>query len=620
MLTHRQHEILSYLLSLSSTMTIDTLARHFKVSQKTMRFEIHALADVAKMNSLTIQIKPSQGINVHDRHHPSWKKMLAVISYVDPKTRQWMILLKASLQNKVSVQVIATFLSVSRQTITRDLKKMYNYFDLGQDQFIQTTHGFYLNLDESILRNKLTQEWMTPQTIKITYEYLLKKELVLMQTIKIWLQAFESGYDVEIEEQSFLYISTLIALLSIRSTLAPIQNVEIKYNCTLTWNFQVDDDAKLRIENALHAVRYNKGALINIRNQDELALELLNDICNALHISLHEDNPHIQNLLMHLKATLLRTKHQSWINNPIIEDVRVSLSLIYDLLHQCILSFENKHSLSFNDHEMSYIVMHCGVLTQSIGFMDANLKVAIVCPQTSAMSHYLLNRIQSILPHHSIHGPYSIGEFNAMSSHTVFDTVITTISLGINNEIIVHPILSVYDHDRIEKAIWNATYQKQCERVLRTYRVNREDDLMMSMMIQSDQLQLVNESLSWKQAIHQAALPLLQEGRIKASYVEKMIWAVDALGPYMVILPHVAFVHAAPDDGVIRNGISCLRLQDSIPFGDKKSVDVKVIFVIASKAKEDMGLVKLIRICENQQNMKTLLHSNSKQDILLMKG
>lgn len=619
MLTQRQHEVLNYLLMQNSTISIENLSRYFKVSQKTMRNEIHALIDISKIHSLSIQVKPSQGIMVHDKHNLGWTKMLSSISYVEPKTRQWLILLEASLNHKISVQACATSLSVSRQTLTRDLKKIHTSFELSEEQLIQTTHGFHLNLDEVLLRHKLTHVWLIPHTIKITYEYLNKKNNLLMQTIQTWISEFEDCYKVKLEKQSHMYISNLIALLSYRSTLHPLNSDATSF-ITILWTMPLDQDAIFRIECALLAARYNEGSLVVKRNQDELAHELLSDICNALNISLQEDNPHIQNLFMHLKATLLRIKHQSWIDNPMIEDVRVSLSLIYDMIQQCLVAFESRHNLSFNDHEISFIVMHCGVLIQSLGIVDSQLKVAIVCPHGIATSQLLLNRIQSILPHHYIYGPYSINEFNAMSSHTVFDTVITTVSLQINNEIVVHPILSVNDQEKIEKTVWNATYQKQCERILNTYLVNQQDVLTMSMMIQPHHLQLSTDLMSWKQAIQHASLPLLQDGRIKSSYIEKMIWAVDTLGPYMVILPQIAFVHAAPDDGVLHNGISCLRLKDPITFGDKKGVDVKVIFVIASKAKEDMGLVKLIRICEHEHNRKTLLYSNSKKDILLMKG
>jgi mannitol/fructose-specific phosphotransferase system IIA component (Ntr-type) len=88
----------------------------------------------------------------------------------------------------------------------------------------------------------------------------------------------------------------------------------------------------------------------------------------------------------------------------------------------------------------------------------------------------------------------------------------------------------------------------------------------------------------------------------------------------MVILPKVAFVHAGTQDGVIKNGISCLRMSSPISFGNQKATEVQVIFVIASKAKEDMGLLKLVRIIENNDNYESLLTTNDVKAILALEG
>ena len=114
----------------------------------------------------------------------------------------------------------------------------------------------------------------------------------------------------------------------------------------------------------------------------------------------------------------------------------------------------------------------------------------------------------------------------------------------------------------------------------------------MQQLIKQKHVQLSDRFDDWQKAIEFAAKPLLDDGVIQQRYITKMIWAVESLGPYMVILPKIAFVHAGNEDGVIRNGISCLRLAQPLSFGTQKATEVQVIFVIASKAKEDMGLLK----------------------------
>jgi mannitol/fructose-specific phosphotransferase system IIA component (Ntr-type) len=139
-------------------------------------------------------------------------------------------------------------------------------------------------------------------------------------------------------------------------------------------------------------------------------------------------------------------------------------------------------------------------------------------------------------------------------------------------------------------------------------------------LIKEKHIQISHRFDNWQKAIEFAAKPLLDDGVIQPRYITKMIWAVESLGPYMVILPKIAFVHAGNEDGVIRNGISCLRMAQPLSFGSQKATDVQVIFVIASKAKEDMGLLKLVRIIENMDNYDRLINANDIKAILALEG
>lgn len=610
MITQRQSRLVQYLLNSPHPLSVETLALHFKVSTKTIRNELKTINHEGERFNLNIISKPSLGIYILDKQNAFWGKLTQELNYINPKSRQYLVFLIALTHSKVSVQTCADRLFVSRQTLTRDINRCKQTFNLTSDLFKQTTHGFMMYAHEMDLRHQLIHSWLPLLPLDLSIAYLSQSFPQHYRASQQWLVDFQKESEIQLEPTSLTIVLVITTLLMIRCSL----------NVPLSENLMLDDDAKQRLDVMIQSSRLSMGSMQVHRHQDELATLLLHSLCDALHINVDDDDIHIQSLLMHLKATLQRIRHQSYIENPMIEDVRVSLSLVYDVTQQCLLQFEKEHQLSFNDHEISYIVMHCGVLIQSMQTLDSKLKIAIVCPHGSATSQLLMSRLQHILPHHNLHGPYSLSEFEALRTHTIFDTVITTVTLGIKNEIVVHPLLNLIDQDRIEKNIWNATYQKQCERILQTYHLNQHEHLTMGMMLKPQHFQFSNTDLSWRQAIHRAAQPLLEEGRIKPSYIEKMIWAVDHLGPYMVILPLIAFVHAAPDDGVIHNGISCLRLHEILGFGDKKSVEVKVIFVIASKAKEDMGLVKLIHLCEQEHNMNTLLYSNSVQDIFAMKG
>ena len=57
-------------------------------------------------------------------------------------------------------------------------------------------------------------------------------------------------------------------------------------------------------------------------------------------------------------------------------------------------------------------------------------------------------------------------------------------------------------------------------------------------------VQTAKKAEDWKNLIRMAA-PLLENGSIRASYIDAMISNVEVNGPYIVIMPDVAMPHSA---------------------------------------------------------------------------
>lgn len=86
----------------------------------------------------------------------------------------------------------------------------------------------------------------------------------------------------------------------------------------------------------------------------------------------------------------------------------------------------------------------------------------------------------------------------------------------------------------------------------------------------------------WRDAIRQAARPLLDLGYIEARYVSAMISGVEKYGPYDVLAPGFAVPHASPEDGAVKMGMSLVRLREPVAFaGDEKS-PVRFVCVLSA--------------------------------------
>ncbi|WP_191567344.1 PTS sugar transporter subunit IIA [Metabacillus idriensis] len=100
----------------------------------------------------------------------------------------------------------------------------------------------------------------------------------------------------------------------------------------------------------------------------------------------------------------------------------------------------------------------------------------------------------------------------------------------------------------------------------------------------------LNSVPTWEEAIKLAAQPLLNKGNITEKYVQDMIENVNDNGPYIVIVPGIALPHAQNKGGVLKTGISFLKLKEPVFFPEEK--DVKILFVLA--AEDTTGHLELI--------------------------
>ena len=72
-----------------------------------------------------------------------------------------------------------------------------------------------------------------------------------------------------------------------------------------------------------------------------------------------------------------------------------------------------------------------------------------------------------------------------------------------------------------------------------------------------------------EEAIRRSGEILKSNGYVKDEYIEDMVKAVEELGPYIVIIPHIAIAHARPSESVLKNGISLVTLRSLLSLAIK---------------------------------------------------
>lgn len=126
------------------------------------------------------------------------------------------------------------------------------------------------------------------------------------------------------------------------------------------------------------------------------------------------------------------------------------------------------------------------------------------------------------------------------------------------------------------------------------------------------------EAKDWKDAIRLCINPLIKSGVVDISYTESIIESVKEHGPYFVIAENVAMPHSQSNHNVKNNGFSLITLKNEIYF-ENDSRPVKVLIGLASNSPEihvGIALPQIVAIFEDKNNIKKIMNSRSKDEIL----
>lgn len=138
-------------------------------------------------------------------------------------------------------------------------------------------------------------------------------------------------------------------------------------------------------------------------------------------------------------------------------------------------------------------------------------------------------------------------------------------------------------------------------------------------LLSKDMVQVTEgRSLNWKEAIQQAATPLVNNDVIGEDYVESMIDVVNETGPYINIGPEIALAHSRPTRSVKKAGLALLKTNQDVYLVNKDH-PVKLWFVLAAVDNNShLEIIqKLSKILMQRDTVRQLLAAKNVNDILV---
>lgn len=86
----------------------------------------------------------------------------------------------------------------------------------------------------------------------------------------------------------------------------------------------------------------------------------------------------------------------------------------------------------------------------------------------------------------------------------------------------------------------------------------------------------------WRDAVERVAQPLLDNGAISSHYVAAMTDSIAAGGTYIDLGFGIALAHSRPENGVVRTGLSSLRVGETVLLNDDAAHPIDLFFCLAA--------------------------------------
>lgn len=114
----------------------------------------------------------------------------------------------------------------------------------------------------------------------------------------------------------------------------------------------------------------------------------------------------------------------------------------------------------------------------------------------------------------------------------------------------------------------------------------------MKEMLKRENVQIVQSVSDWEEAVHVAVQPLVDGGYVESAYIDGIISNVHEYGPYFVICPDLALLHARPEQGVIKRQLAITVLREPVRF-KPEGPDVRLLVTLA--ATDSDGHIEVMR-------------------------
>ncbi|WP_429950146.1 BglG family transcription antiterminator [Enterococcus sp. AZ101] len=438
-LSKREIKILLLLLDLEESVTTKELAETFKVSVRTIKYDLDNVRVWFKEQNVLLQSRRNKGIwlEIPDSERLTLKNEIIEVerfeTYPDQELRVNQLIFRLLLASKCLTSLeLADELQVSRNTIISDLDRVEEQIQLYNLALKrQSRQGFLITGNESkirLLMEYITQKEITEYDIYQIMSYFVQSgQQKKMQEVHVGVNTiFQKIYQIALKEMTrlldpslfdqFNYAEILSITLRVAIAAARMQLhhtvggykmltnqkvLEQKQELPFLLMKQVFDHYDLPLLADEYFYIYSDVFVAN-NQQDIVGLteELIKDVSQEIDFPFYRDRQLFTNLFAHLSLRL--TKKHLFINeyNPFVDDIKAKYPQLFSAIQLASQSDIVGSALLINDSFIAYIALHFLVAYEK-NLHEVNVvRIVYVCSTglgvTSLIEQKILEEVSNV--------------------------------------------------------------------------------------------------------------------------------------------------------------------------------------------------------------------------------
>lgn len=594
----RLHELFNYLTVNKCYCSSDTLAKQLKISQRTLRNDIHVLNESLSPYHAKIKMKRGQGYYLVTEKEEDYIYLKSLtfekedtLDSADKRINHILIKLLYS-NNYLTQDDLADEVFVSINTIINYLKTIRIILENYQLKLHTKANLGYKIIGSEIKKRQCIIDLLTSTYHE--YEIMFSKEQmsllnnINLNHIKNIVMDFNRRNNVHFSDYNLknliLHIALAISRLqvekpveeaiipddeSIENLLNPLIN-EIENEFNIVFNKNERNYIYTHYVSNTNELLKSQNNIDYIRN---LVDNIIESIYELYHFDFRSDMILKKDLTHHLQSILNTKYYKLNKKNPLLNTIKNNYILSYEITETAVKQSIIDEPFDLTDGEIAYISLHIGAAIER--YFDTRYlqykKVIIVYNGGYATGSFLESKLKTLFKDSlEIIGKYPSHEISDLDLSYV-DLIISTVSLSnINKPVIVVNIPFLRkDMENIANAI--------------TYEANHPIDKIMRFF--DEDLFLNTDANSKNEIIHQLCTLLKNKNYINGDFEQSVLEREQKISTAMdgvIALPHPLKICST--ESKIAVGI----LKNPITWSEKDNAQIVLLLSLADDSKKDI--------------------------------